>query len=160
MTLWLIPADGEGKPNRPVQADSSGVPDSSLLKGKRAVIVEDEGMTVWQLRRILTLAGIQVVGAAANGREGVEITLREKPDLVLMDMTMPEMNGLEAARRILEEFSTCIVMVTAYDQFREEAAALGAGGYITKPVSSETLLPALESCMQQWQRRHSSEPFA
>ena len=71
------------------------------LSGKRAVIVEDEGITQLQLRKLLRSEGIQVVGAASDGQEGVELVLKERPDFVLMDIRMPVMDGLEAMGRIL-----------------------------------------------------------
>ncbi len=116
------------------------------LAGKRIVTVEDEGITQLQLRRLLTKAGLKVVGQASNGMEGVEIVLREQPDIVLMDITMPVMNGLEATRTILEQLSTCIIMLTAYthEDYREQARLNGAHGFLTKPVSGETLIKALE----------------
>src|SRR5689334_9601672 len=71
------------------------------LMGKRAVIVEDEGVTQLQLRRILRSEGMEVVGLAANGLEAIEVVLEKRPDVVLMDIRMPIMDGLEAARIIL-----------------------------------------------------------
>ncbi len=128
--------------------------DIGLLRGKHAVVVEDEGVTQMQLRRILSRAGLRVVGSATSGEEAVRIVLREQPDLVLMDITMPgAINGLEATRRILREFSTCVVMVTAYSEHREEADSIGASGYVVKPVSSDTLLPEMERAWHQFHRR-------
>ena len=118
--------------------------DSAQLAGKHVVIVEDEGITQIQLRRVLTAAGLVVVGIAGNGAAGVETVLREKPDIVLMDVKMPgEFDGLEAARRILASFSTCVVMLTAFGDYEEEAFAIGAAGYVVKPVDSQTLVPKL-----------------
>ena len=123
----------------------------TTLAGKRIVTVEDEGITQLQLSRLLTKAGLLVVGQASNGADGVEVVLRERPDIVLMDITMPVMNGLEATRRILEQMTTCIVILTAYthDDYRKQARRNGAHGFLIKPVSSETLIVALERIYEQ-----------
>lgn len=107
-----------------------------------------------QLRKILTRAGLAVAGAAMSGPEGVEIVLREKPDLVLMDIQMPgEYDGLEAARRILAQKSVCVVMLTAFseDLYREQAKQMGACGFVVKPIDQDTLFPQLETAWKLWQ---------
>ena len=108
--------------------------------------VEDESITQLQLRKVLTRAGLIVVGQAMNGKDGVELILREKPDLVTMDITMPIMDGLEATRQIMEQDNTCVVIVSAYtnDEYRQKAVAVGASGYVVKPIVASSLLPALE----------------
>ena len=121
------------------------------LVGKRVAIVEDEGVTQLQLRMILVKAGLQVVGAAGTGDDGVELVLRERPDLVLMDIKMPNgFNGLEAARRVLAEFRTCVVMITAYEEYQDEAEQVGTCGYVVKPVDSLTLIPQLEEAYERF----------
>ncbi|MCW3051209.1 MAG: Hpt sensor hybrid histidine kinase [Chthonomonadales bacterium] len=119
----------------------------TALAGKRIVIVEDEGITQMQLRRSLTRSGLVVVGTASTAESGIEVVLRERPDLVLMDIRMPgEFDGLEGARRILAQYQVCIVMLTAYavEEYRERAREIGACGYLLKPVIAETLLDLLE----------------
>jgi len=104
-----------------------------------------------QLKRILTQAGLVVVGIAGDGQAGVEAVLRERPDLVLMDINMPVMNGLEAARQIMGGYRVCMVFLTAYatEEYREEAAAVGASGYILKPITAQALLPQLkQACVR------------
>ncbi len=109
--------------------------------GKRVLTVEDEGITQMQLGRILRSAGMVLVGMATSGPEGVELALRERPDIILMDINMPgDYNGLEAARRILEEYRTCILMLTAYTDYAEQAKEIGAQGYVVKPIDRSTLL--------------------
>jgi len=105
-----------------------------------------------QLRRILTQAGLRVVAIAGDGQTGVEAVLRERPDLVLMDIKMPVMDGLEAARQILAAYRVCIVMLTAYatEEYRQQAAELGACGYIVKPITAQTLLPQLQRALVQY----------
>ncbi len=126
---------------------------SSILAGKRVVVVEDEGVTQMQLRRLLKNAGLSVVASAANGPDGVEAVLSERPDLVLMDIRMPgPFDGLEAARRILAEYCVCIVMLTAFsqDEYRKRAADLNVCGYILKPVTTESLLPQIETALRDF----------
>ena len=145
----------ESDPTTPVrrverQADRK----ASILSGKRVVIVEDEGITQMQLRRILTLLGLDVADAATSGPRGVEAVLRAKPDLVLMDIRMPgDYDGLEAAHRILAVYSVCIVMLTAFaePEYKDQARQIGACGYVVKPIDQDTLVPQLEAAYKMWQ---------
>src|SRR5437016_4361365 len=84
------------------------------LRGQRAVIVEDEGLTQLQLRKILTAEGVDVVGAVAGGEEAVRVALSERPDFLLMDIQLAGVSGLEATRRILERERLCVIMLTAF----------------------------------------------
>jgi YesN/AraC family two-component response regulator len=120
------------------------------LEGKRVVIVEDEGITQMQLRHILSNAGLVVAGVAGNGKLGAEVVLRERPDLVLMDIRMPIMDGLEATRHILDVYPVCVVILTAFsdEEYWEEATGMGVCGYLLKPVRADTLLPKLVSMYQ------------
>src|SRR5437016_12922203 len=107
----------ESQPTRPESpGKTAGSPtdtSGASLEGKRVVICEDEAVTQMQLRRALSRAGLTVVGIATNGREAVETTLREKPDIVLMDIRMPVMDGIAATRQILSKYDVCVVMLTA-----------------------------------------------
>jgi CheY-like chemotaxis protein len=126
---------------------------SSLLSGKTAVIVEDEGITQMQLRRILSQSGVRVTASASTGAEGVAAVLRERPEFVLMDINMPgPFNGLEAARRILADYSVCIIMLTAYPDYEQEAQELGACGYVLKPVTAYSLIPQIIAVLEKWEQ--------
>jgi response regulator NasT len=118
---------------------------ASSLAGKRLVICEDEGITQMQLRRILIQEGLLVVGSAGDGKTAVEVALRERPEIILMDINMPGMDGLEAARLIRMEYDACIVMLTAYatQEYQNLASDIGAAGYIIKPITAQTLVPQL-----------------
>lgn len=126
------------------------------LKGKRVIICEDEGLIIMQLNKALARAGLVVAGSANNGKDALEIVLREKPDIVLMDVKMPVMDGLEATRRIMAQHPTCIVMLTATSDAMtmEQARSYGAAGYISKPITSDTLLPALQQALQMFYECH------
>ena len=122
------------------------------LTGRRVVVCEDEGVTLMQLRRMLTREGMQVVDVADNGAAAVEAVLRERPDLVIMDIRMPDVDGLEAAARILQTYSVCIVMLTAFsdEAHRQRAQEIGACGYVVKPVTKEGLLPQLKAAVERF----------
>lgn len=111
-----------------------------------------------QLRRILTHEGIKVVGSAGDGLAAVEVVLRERPEIVLMDINMPSMDGLEAARLIRQEYDACIVMLTAYatEEYQAKAKELGAAGYITKPITAQTLMPQLLEAHARFVKREQS----
>ena len=126
----------------------------AALAGKRIVIVEDEGVTQMQLRRTLAHSGLIIAATAINGRDGVEAVLRERPDIVLMDIRMPVMDGVEATRQILAEYAVCIVMLTAFsdEEYREQTYSIGASGYIIKPITSDLLLPMMLKAYQRFQQ--------
>jgi two-component system, NarL family, response regulator LiaR len=109
----------------------------------RVVIADDHSLVRQGLRRYLEMAdGIEVVGEASTGGEAVELVDRERPDIALMDIRMPEMDGLEAARTISARYpETGIVMLTAYDDrhFVVEAVRAGARGYVLKARDAEHL---------------------
>ena len=120
----------------------------SVLAGKRIVICEDEGLTQLQLRRVCARAGLTVVGTALDGLQAVDVVLRERPDIVLMDVQMPLMTGLDAVRKIRESYREfCLVMLTGNsgDDLMDTVSDLGASGFVVKPVTSEFLLPRLAS---------------
>jgi YesN/AraC family two-component response regulator len=154
MQTVLFSSNDPSKPDLPAKLDLAGEPQAnrkrSILSGKRVVIVEDEGLTLMQLHRLLTLMEMDVVDAATSGPRGVEAVLRAKPDLVLMDIRMPgEYDGMEAARRILEAHHVCIVMLTAFaeKEYRDRAREIGTCGYIIKPIDRDTLIPQLEAAL-------------
>jgi DNA-binding NarL/FixJ family response regulator len=112
------------------------------------VIADDQALVRTGFRMILTADGIDVVAEAANGIEAVEAVRRTRPDVVLMDVRMPEMDGLEATRRILTgdlEAAPRVVILTTFDLDRYVYAALSAGasGFLLKDVSPEQLTAAV-----------------
>lgn len=114
------------------------------------LVVDDSEDTRIVLRRLLEARDFRVM-EAADGREAVEVARRECPDLILMDLNMPQMDGLEATRRIRECQELCrsapILAFTAFDTYGMEQAALeaGASGYLRKPFDSEEAERVLRS---------------
>ena len=128
-----------------MSAAAAGVADGS---GPRVLVAEDQALVRTGFRMILREAGIPVIAEAANGSEAVAAVLRHRPDVALMDIRMPEMDGLEATRRILAAQSTggCrIIMLTTFDldRYVYEALAAGASGFLLKHVSPEYLVSAV-----------------
>ena len=114
----------------------------------RVVIADDQQLVRGGFRLILNSAGIPVVAEAADGREAVAAALKHRPDVVLMDIRMPEMDGLEATRRILESRPgqhVRVIVLTTFDldQYVYAALAAGASGFLLKDVSPEHLVAAV-----------------
>lgn len=111
----------------------------------RILIAEDEAVISMSLASMLRRLGHQVVGRAKNGREAVEKVRGLDPDIILMDIKMPEMDGLEAARDILSIKQIPIIILTAYSQsdFIERADSIGVSSYLVKPVTEKDLQPAI-----------------
>jgi response regulator NasT len=111
----------------------------------RILVAEDETIIRLDLRHLLEHAGFEVCAEARDGEEAIELARSEKPDIAIMDVKMPRVDGIEAARRILEERPIPIVMLTAYGQEELVARAVEAGvfGYLVKPFREQDLLPAI-----------------
>jgi AmiR/NasT family two-component response regulator len=119
----------------------------------RILVAEDETIIRLDLKDLLERAGFEVCAEARDGEEAVELARSEQPDLALMDVKMPRLDGIEAARRILDERPIPIVMLTAYGQQELVARAAEAGvfGYLVKPFREQDLLPAIHTA----QARHA-----
>jgi DNA-binding NarL/FixJ family response regulator len=116
------------------------------VTGPRVLIADDQALVRIGFRMILTARGIEVVGEAGDGGEAVDAVRRLRPDVVLMDIRMPNMDGLEATRRILAESPDCrVLMLTTFDLDRYVYAALAAGasGFLLKDVTPEHLAAAV-----------------
>ncbi|MFE1805757.1 response regulator [Streptomyces sp. NPDC059533] len=116
------------------------------VSGPRVVIADDQELVRTGFRLILTARGIDVVGVAADGVEAVGLVRRTRPDVVLLDIRMPNMDGLEAARRILAEAPECrVIMLTTFDldSYVYAALAAGASGFLLKDVTPEHLAAAV-----------------
>ncbi|OLF13103.1 DNA-binding response regulator [Actinophytocola xinjiangensis] len=116
------------------------------MKNPRVVIADDQALVRTGFRMILASGGLDVVGEAADGAEAVTLTSRLRPDVVLMDIRMPTMDGLEATRRILDHATSCrVLMLTTFDLDRYVYAALAAGasGFLLKDVTPEHLVAAV-----------------
>jgi len=114
----------------------------------RVVIADDQMLVRSGFRLILSSAGIHVVAEAADGQEAVAAALKHRPDVMLMDIRMPEMDGLEATRRILasrsgEDMRIIILTTFDLDQYVYAALSCGASGFLLKDVSPEHLIAAV-----------------
>lgn len=119
----------------------------------RILIAEDETIIRLDLRELLERAGFEVCAEAKDGEEAVELARSAEPDLALLDVKMPKLDGIDAARRILEERPVPIVMVTAYGERELVSRAVEAGifGYLVKPFRESDLLPAIETARARYE---------
>ena len=117
------------------------------LRRIRILVAEDETIIRLDLVQLLRRAGMEVVGEAHDGEQAISLARELQPDLAIMDVKMPHLDGIDAARRILEERPIPIVMLTAYGQEELVARAAEAGvfGYLVKPFRESDLLPAIHT---------------
>lgn len=111
------------------------------------IIVDDEPLTRVDLRDMLELADYHVVGEAADGFEAIELAKKHKPDLIIMDVQMPLLDGLNAGKKIMsEKLAKSILMLTAYNDSvnRKKAIEIGAVGYLVKPLDEKSFIPMVE----------------
>jgi len=141
--------------------DGTGAP-----AGARVVIAEDEAIVRLDLKEILLSAGYEVVGETGRGDEAVQLVEEHQPDLAVLDIKMPGMDGLRAAREITTRHrQVAVLLLTAFSQrdLIEEARDAGVSAYLIKPFQRRELLPAIENVLakarQEWaiEEEHSSD---
>jgi AmiR/NasT family two-component response regulator len=124
-----------------------------MVDKRTAVIAEDEALIRLDLVSMLEDAGIEVLAAVADGRSAITAVETFRPDIALLDIAMPELDGITAASEISSQRICPIVMITAYSQVElvERAAAAGAMGYLVKPVNPANLVPAIEVAIARFE---------
>ena len=120
----------------------------------RIVVAEDEAVIRMDLVEMVRELGHHVVGEAYNGQQAVDLVRAQRPDMVFLDIAMPERDGLSAAEEIAGEGLCAVVMVTAFSQrdISTKAADAGAVGYVVKPFTMADLDPAISLAMARWQQ--------
>lgn len=124
-----------------------------MVVNRTAVIAEDEGLIRLDLVNMLEECGIQVVAAVADGRAAINAVENFRPSVALLDIAMPELDGITAASEISNQRICPVVMLTAYSQVElvERAAKAGAMGYLVKPINPANLLPAIEVAIARFE---------
>jgi AmiR/NasT family two-component response regulator len=121
----------------------------------KVVIAEDDSVVELGLRRMLDHLGHELVGSARNGKEAVQLVESQHPDIAVLDIVMPDMDGLEAAHRIMEKNPVAILILTAFQEhdFVKQAAESGAFAYLLKPVSMKQLGAAIDLAMARFKEQ-------
>ena len=125
----------------------------------RVIVAEDEAIIRMDLIEMLREAGYNVIGEAANGREAISLARHLKPDLAILDVKMPEIDGISAAELIVSEKLAAVLMLTAFSQRElvERARDAGAMAYLVKPFSISDLTPAIEMALGRYAQIQSLE---
>ncbi|MEG6521018.1 ANTAR domain-containing response regulator [Desulfotomaculum sp. 1211_IL3151] len=122
------------------------------MKSLRIVLADDEFLTRMDLKEMLTELGHQVVGEAPNGLLALDLVRKLKPDLAILDVKMPKLDGIKAAKLITGEKLGMVILLTAFSEDELITSALDAGvmGYLTKPVTEKELAPALQIAWERY----------
>ncbi len=129
-----------------------------MLEGLKVVVAEDEGLIRMDVVASLEEAGLVVVGQAADGEEAIALATEHEPDLVVMDVKMPRLDGISAAQKIAE-LKIPVVLLTAFSdaELVSRAAEAGAMAYVTKPFKPTDLLPAIQIALSRHEELVSLE---
>jgi two-component system, response regulator PdtaR len=121
---------------------------------RRVLIAEDEALIRLDLKEMLEEEGYLVVGEAGDGQQAIDLARETRPDVVILDVKMPVLDGLSAAERIVAEQIAPVVMLTAFSQRElvERAAEAGAMAYVVKPFGKADLIPAIEVSVSRHQQ--------
>ena len=122
------------------------------MERTRVIIADDESIIRMDLREMLTNLGYLVVGEVGDGRSAVNLARELKPDIVVMDIKMPDMDGIEAAAVLTEEKIAPVLLLTAFSQKElvDRATEAGVAGYIVKPFRESDLGPAIEVALARF----------
>ena len=125
----------------------------------KIVIADNESIIRMDLKEILEEAGHEVAGEAINGKKAVELARKYHPDLVIMDIKMPEMDGITAAKIIDEEKIAPVLLLTAFSQAEivENAKHSGVLAYLVKPIREDNLFPAIEIALTRFKKMQQLE---
>ena len=125
----------------------------------RVVIAEDEELTRLMVKTQLEQLGYEVVGEAETGEDAVRIAIQTQPDVVIMDIRMPLMDGIEAARQIVQQHPCAIVFLTAYaeEELVNQATAAGAYAYLLKPFRKQELAPTINIALARFREMQSKD---
>jgi response regulator NasT len=139
-----------------MSADSTPAPSAD---GFRVLVVEDEALIRLDLTEMLTEEGYVVAGEAADGEQAIELARSLHPDLVIMDVKMPKVDGIAAAATIVGERIAPVVMLTAFSQrdLIEQARDAGAMAYLVKPFARHELVPAIELAVSRFAEKRALE---
>jgi len=129
------------------------------LERTRVIIADDESIIRMDVREMLTNLGYLVVGEVGDGRSAVNLARELKPDIVVMDIKMPDMDGIEAAKILTEERIAPVLLLSAYSQqdLVERAKEAGVAGYIVKPFQEAALTPAIEVSLARFREFRALE---
>jgi AmiR/NasT family two-component response regulator len=129
-----------------------------MLEGLKVVVAEDEGLIRMDIVASLEEAGLSVVGQAADGEEAISLATELEPDLVVMDVKMPKLDGISAAEKI-SALKIPVVLLTAFSdaELVSRAAQAGAMAYVTKPFNPNDLLPAIQIAISRHEELTSLE---
>lgn len=124
------------------------------MSSLRIMIVDDDSLVALSLRTQLEALGHRVVGEASNGADAIRLAQSVDPDLILMDIKMPEMDGLAASRAIMQQQPAAIILLTSYSdpELVAEADEAGVQAYLVKPVDEAELRPAIQLAMSRFRQ--------
>lgn len=127
-----------------------------MKKKYKIVIADDEMIICMDLKEILEEAGHEVIGMAADGAEALKLVKEKKPDVAILDIQMPEIDGLQVAKLIAHDYIAPVVLLTAFgeEETIEKAKKSDVFGYVVKPAEERTLLPAIEIAVSQFQTKN------
>lgn len=126
-----------------------------MKKSYRIVIADDEALAAMDLREMLEEEGHEVVGIGKDGVEALDLTKKYKPDLVILDVQMPRLDGIQAAQMIAHNNWAPVVLLTAFgdEEVIERAKKSFVFGYVMKPVNEKVLFPTIEIAVRQFEHR-------